>query len=370
MSSPTSRFAPFRRRLPVGWKSPALTLATMMMSAAPLPNAAASAKADTQPADKCPAHAGDRSICGISNPEDMVPLANSEWVIVSGYAPDALYRVSTRTRHVLNLVPGAHVQWNRNAYADCPGPLAAGGMTAHGIALTDGNTPSLFVINHGGREAIEVYKLRRRDASLTWVGCVPLPADMMANSIAQLKSGTLVVTSLGKAKTNFLPDIVAARPTGDVRLWSRDKGWRIMPHSQGSGPNGLALAPDGRSIYVAMSGSRDIVRMALDGKTAPVHSARLDILPDNLRWTPEGTLITTGMRYDPEVNARCFQGLGCQPRFDVYEITPETLAVKSLSGRFVTRPMPLTTTALCVGDELWVSSISGRNIAVFPLKRD
>ena len=357
------------RRRP-GLKVHALALAAMMISAAPLPSGAASPKGDARPAAKCPADANDRSICGIPNPEDMAPLAKSEWIIVSGYAPDSLYRVSTRTRQALNLVPGVRARWDRKDYAGCPGPLAPGGLTAHGIALTGGPAPSLFVINHGSREAVEVYKVRRRDASLTWVGCVPIPADMTANSIAQLKSGTLVVTSLGKAKTNFLPDIIAGRPTGDVRLWSRDKGWRTLPHSQGSGPNGLALAPDERSIYVAMSGSREIVRMALDGKVKPVRSARLDILPDNLRWTTEGTLITTGMRYDPEVNSRCFRGLSCQPELDVYEVTAKTLAVKSLSGRFESKPMPLTTTALRVGDELWISSVSGENIAVFPLKAD
>ena len=347
-----------------------LTLSAMMLGTVPLPGSAASSKGDAPPAGQCPAAPDDRSICGISNPEDMAPLARTEWIIVSGYTPDSLYRVSTRTRRALNLVPGVRARWNRKVYTDCPGPLVAGGLTAHGLAVSDGHLPSLFVINHGSREAIEVYRLNPRNASLTWTGCVPIPDDMMANSVAQLKSGTLVVTSLGKPKTNVLSDIIAGRPTGDVRLWSKGKGWRTLPGSQGSGPNGLALAPDGRSIYVAMSGSRDIVRMTLDGKAKPVRSAQLDILPDNLRWTPDGALITTGMRYDPEVNARCFQGKECQPRFDVYEIRPTTLAVKSLSDRFDTKPMPITTTALRVDDELWVSSISGKNIAVFPLRPD
>ena len=358
MTIPTSTLARTR----------AVAVAALMLSVSPLPSAAADPKAAPPPAGQCPAHANDRSICGISHPEDMAPLARSEWIIVSGYAPDALYRVSTRTRQARNLVPGIRARWDRKTYADCPGPLAPGGLTAHGIAVTDGPAPALFVINHGSREAIEVYRLDRQDASLSWTGCVPIPADMMANSLAMLKSGTLVVTSLGTPKSNVLSDIIAGRPTGDVRLWSKGKGWRTLPHSQGSGPNGLALAPDERSIYVAMSGSRDIVRMALDGKTKPVRSAQIDILPDNLRWTADGALITTGMRYDPDVNARCFQGKPCQPQFDIYEIAAKTLAVKSLSGRFAPRPMPLTTTALRVRDELWVSSISGTSIAVFPLK--
>ncbi len=318
---------------------------------------------------KCPIDDRDRSICNVPKPEDMAPLANSAWVIVSSYSTDGIYRVDTRTRQAANLVPTARVSWNKRAFRDCPGPLGKGGLTAHGIALTNDAAPLLFVINHGSREAIEVYKVRRRDAALTWVGCVPVPDDVMANSIVRLRSGALVVTSLGTPKTNFLPDIVAGRPTGNVRLWSKESGWSLLAHSQGSGPNGLALAPDERSVYVAMSGSREIVRLALDGSQAPVRSAQLGILPDNLRWTPEGRLITTGMRYDPEVNSRCFSGQPCQPQFDIYEIAADDMAVTNLSGRFESRTMPLTTTALRVGGDLWVSSISGTSIAVFPLTR-
>lgn len=317
---------------------------------------------------ECGAVPGGKSICNVLRPEDIAQLPGTKWVLASGYAKDALYRIDKHTHQPTNLVPEVRVLWNRKTYPECPGPLARDGLTAHGIAVGAGNR-SLLVINHGSREAIEFYRINRRNAGLTWVGCLPLPADMMANSLVQLRTGALIVTSLGKPHTNFLPDIVAGRPTGgDVRRWTRTHGWSILPNSQGSGPNGLALAPDEQSVFVAMSGTRDIVRMALDGQTMPVRSAQMNILPDNLRWTAQGTLTTTGMLYNPETNIRCFQGGSCMPPFDVYEISPETLTVKSWSGRFETRTMPLTTTALRVGNELWVSSIGGESIAVFPLK--
>lgn len=319
-------------------------------------------------APSCPIDANDRSICDVPRPEDMVPLQRSEWVIVSSYSPDALYRVSTRTRQAVNLVPDARAQWNRRVFPTCPGALPTGGLTAHGLALADGAKPLLFVINHGSREAIEVYQVRKRDAALTWVGCLPLPDDMMANSLVRLRSGDLVVTSLGKHGTNPLPGIIAGSPTGDVRLWSKAAGWSRLAGSEGSGPNGLALSADQRSVYVAMSGSREVVQMWLDGKTPPRRSIQLNILPDNLRWTMRGTLITTGMRYDPEKNARCFGDKDCLPPFDVYEITPGSLAVESLSDRIPFRSLPLTTTALEVGNDLWISGVGGQSITVLPLK--
>ena len=318
-------------------------------------------------AQSCAVDGGKHSICGVSKPEDMVPLTGSEWVIVSGYSPDSLYRVSSRRRTVTNLAERTRIRWNRQDYADCPGPLKPGGLTAHGIAIVEGRSPRLLVINHGGREAIEVYGMRKRDAALTWIGCVPIPSDMMANSIVPLPSGGFAVTNLGNPKANVLDDIIAGRPTGDVRLWSLREGWKILPNSQGSGPNGLALSRDGRSIYVVMSGSRDIVRMRLDGGAAASRSAPMQILPDNLRWTPGGTLVTTGMRFDPEANLRCFKTPNCRPPFDIYEVDPGSLSVSSLAGRFSPRPMTLPTTALRVGNELWISSIGGDRIAIFGL---
>ena len=309
---------------------------------------------------------GLRSVCGVSKPEDMVPLVGSAWVIVSGYKPDAIYRVDRRSHQAVNLAASIRIQWNKRDHPGCPGPLVRGGLTAHGIAVVDGKSPALLVINHGSREAVEIYKVRRRDAALTWVGCVPVPGDMMANSIAPLASGGFAATSLGKPGTNVLLDIVAGRPTGEVRLWSRREGWKTLPNSQGSGPNGLAVARDGRSIYVNMSGSRQIVRMYLDGRPA-MRSAQIDILPDNLRWGTNGKLTTTGMRFDPGSNMSCLSRPGCHPPFDVYEVDPGTLTATSLSWRFKATPMPLATTALRLGDELWVSSIGGERIVIFPL---
>lgn len=341
-----------------------------LLLAAVLGTCSFGAAVEAADAEQCPINGDDNSICNVPKPEDMAPLANSEWVIVSSYSTDAVYRVSTRTRQPMNLIPNARARWDKKAYPDCPGPLSKRGLTAHGIAATEDAKPLLFVINHGSREAIEVYRVRPRNAALTWIGCVPVPDDMMANSIVRLRSGGLVVTSLGKPKTNVLADIVAGRPTGDVRQWSKASGWVRLVDSEGSGPNGLALAPDQRSVYVAMSGSREVVQIWLDGTTAPRRSQKLGILPDNLRWTARGTLITTGMQFDPETNMGCFQGKACLPPFDVYEITPGSLAIKSLSGRFETRTLPLTTTALEVGKELWISGLGGKSIAVFPLKAE
>lgn len=347
------------------WRQAILGLA-VITSAALVGGCVSKEKIDNPAGDACNAGGDSQMICGVSKAEDMAPLANTKWVIVSGFAVDTLYRINRRTRAVENLVPKARSEWNRQAFSACPGPLAPGQLVAHGISIGPGADPYLYVINHGGREAVEVYGLDKEDAGLTWIGCVLIPHDMMANSVVSLRTGDLIVTSLGTPQSDVLGDIVAGRPTGNVRIWSAEGGWRILPRSEGSGPNGIAISPDERFIYVAMSGSRQVVRMAVDGSTESIRSGTMAILPDNLRQTERGTLLTTGMKYDPETNTSCFRNPQCQPPFDVYEIDPATMTVKSLSDIIDDSSLPLTTTALQVDDELWLSSINGEGIAVFP----
>lgn len=352
-----------------GTRTSLLMLCAMLLFAFSLPSQAIAAQQPaTSSAAPCPSYESDRSVCDVAHPEDMIPLPGSEWVIVSGYSSDGLYRVSTRTHEATNMLKEARSRWNRTAYPSCPGPLETGAFTGHGITLSGRKSPQLLVINHGRREAIEIFNLRRRDAALTWIGCIPIPADMMANSLVVLPSGSLIVSSLGTPGTDFLADIIAGRPTGNVRTWSAKQGWGTLPGSRGSGPNGLALSNDGESIYVAMSGSREIVRMYLDGKTAPTRSSKMNILPDNIRFTPDGRLITTGMRYEPDVNVRCFKEANCKPAFEVYEADPDSLALTILTDRIRYRSIPLPTTALRIGQDVWISSLGADRVFVFPYR--
>jgi hypothetical protein len=69
---------------------------------------------------------------------------------------------------------------------------------SHGLNIRPGanDHSTLYVVGHGGREAIEVFEV---DASgerpvLTWNGCVIIPEGQEANSVASLSDGSLLVT--------------------------------------------------------------------------------------------------------------------------------------------------------------------------------
>ena len=87
-----------------------------------------------------------------------------------------------------------------------------------------------------------------------------------------------------------------------------------------------------------------------------------------IRFTPDGRLITTGMRYEPDVNVRCFKEANCKPAFEVYEADPDSLALTILTDRIRYRSIPLPTTALRIGQDVWISSLGADRVFVFPYR--
>ena len=136
-----------------------------------------------------------RFLCGPVNPEDLAPVPQSPWVIVSsreGY----LYLADTRdhTSTVLFPTETSRAQHDTATYGACPGPLTSQ-FRPHGLNLRpgDGGAHTLLVVGHGGRESIEVFELDTGGTSptLTWVGCVVAPEALGLNSVVALPEGWL-----------------------------------------------------------------------------------------------------------------------------------------------------------------------------------
>ena len=60
-----------------------------------------------------------------------------------------------------------------------------------------GETHTLYVVGHGGQEAVEVFRLDASGAAptFTWVGCVVAPDMVGLNSVAVLPDGGFAVTN-------------------------------------------------------------------------------------------------------------------------------------------------------------------------------
>src|SRR4029453_769374 len=142
-------------------------------------------------------------ICGVQNPEDLVLVPNTRWMLASGMGPGSgLHLVDTRAKKVTTVygVGTATARADKTKYANCPGPLDPKLAVLHGLSLreTSNARHTVYATNHVGRESVEVFEL---DAALpvptaTWIGCVLLPKDMGANSVASFGDGSLLGTAL------------------------------------------------------------------------------------------------------------------------------------------------------------------------------
>ena len=332
----------------------------------------------------CAPAAGLSFICGVQNPEDLVLVPGTQWLLVSGLAPGAgLNLVDTQAKSVRKLyAPGtANTRPDRTRFAGCPGPLDPKEAVLHGLALRPAaeGRYTVYATNHGGRESVEVFELTVGSGgsagapSATWIGCVLLPPMLAANSVAVFSDGTLVATVLILPGKTF-EDAFAMRNTGIVLQWSPGtpafvelKGTELVAN------NGIETSPDDGEFYVASTPTRRVYAFSRSKPGAgPRGFAQLrDFGPDNVRWTADNRLITAGLIDDePACGGRPKdeKGIRCPMGYAVATIDPKTLTATEIARGPRTPSFTGTAMAAIVGNELWLGSFLADRLAHRPLR--
>ena len=295
-------------------------------------------------------------VCGPVSPEDLVPLPQSPWILVSSMEDDGrLHAADTRNHSTTSLYPIASSRPRHDTamYGACPGPIS-GQFRPHGLSLRpgDGNVHTLYVVRHGERESVEVFEVDARGGTpaLTWVGCVVAPDGVGLNSVAALPGG-------GFGVTNF------QRPVGELWEWQPSNGWAKVPGSETAGPNGLEASADGQWFYIGGWGTRSLIRLSR-GQT-PVQKETVDVgfHIDNVRWAPDGSLLAAGHRGNaPESIFACLgQGECDGVTSRVAKVDPERLTAEEIVRYPSNDRIILGTVAIQVGDEIWVGGVGGGN---------
>ena len=319
-------------------------------------------------------------VCGPRNAEDIVQIGDSQWLILSGMStaaqgggtatPGQLYLVDHDRKTYEPWFPGVVPRLDLDAatFGACPGPLDVQNFSAHGLALReDGeDTYKLYITSHGAREAIEIFDVDASGAkpAIVWRGCVVLPERTSSNSVAILSDGGFVTTKMmDPTDPRGFAGILAGEVSGNVYEWHPGGAVRAVPGTELSGANGIELSPDERWMYVAAIGSREVVRFdrAADPVTKDV--VTLDVRPDNLRWTDDGTLYTAGGNFVPP--AQCATP-PCATGWSVIEIDPDTLETKRVAGVDQNAALQGASTGLAVGDEIWIGTFRGDRVGYLP----
>lgn len=337
---------------------------------------------DCRPAD------GVTPICGFQNPEDLAILPGGAWVAISQLPgsegePGSLVAFRNSDDRQRELFPPPEdlgIDLNSSQPVEgwgdtaCPGPPDRSAFSPHGIDVRSiaGGSPRLAAVNHGGREAIELFEVvyALGGPALGWRGCVPLPEGVLANDVAILGDGGLVTThqmaTLGGFESAVdLVRLFTGGDTGDVLVWRSETGWASVPGSNGAFPNGIAVSEDGREIYFSEWSQKRLVRLRLDA-SGDRRRTSIDLPhhPDNLSWTRDGRLLVTGQLGPLGEVIACGQIKSgtCALAFSVLRVEPSTLESELILDHAATS-MGAGTSALQVGNEILIGTFAGDRIA-------
>lgn len=356
------------------------TAETMETSASPASAEENSPEVTTSSAADTAAAAGwsEKLIDAPYKPEDLVETSSGA-VIVSAMAENpgesgssgSLYYMDPDTTEISSAWPSESVNndLNNELFAECSGPLTDDETSPHGITVESGDdgTERLYVVNHGGRESIEVFDVHNDEGQpgLTWIGCVELPEGSFGNGVAADpdSDGFFVTHFLNPADMeNEFQRAFAGEDTGHVLHWTPESGWTQLAESTMSTPNGIAVSEDGESLYVASWGGRKLVEM--DPSSGAVRrEVPVDIMPDNLRFTDSGSVLVTGQVIDSFETFVGYEFEGLQPedRYDIFELDPESFTTAVFAEGSVAG-FGNPTTALPVGDKIFVGAVAGTHI--------
>lgn len=358
-------------------------------------------------------------ICGVINPEDVIAIPDTHFIVASGYGGGGgIHFISSRDRTRLQVypTPNPRLRHDAAAYPDCPGPIdpAEGDQfNAHGLnlRLVEEGLYHLYVVHHGFRESIEIFEIDTRyqgavsvspTPGFAWIGCVIAPEAMTLNSVSPLPGGGFAATApfvpagwtppsaatgddepaadademdeaeeaAAAAEPVAPEDIDIAGSYGLVWEWSPAGGWSIVPGSESAGPNGIEASADGEWLYVNLWAGRQVLRLSRGRDPVESQTADLGFHPDNIRWQADGTLLTAG--HDaPDLLARileCIEARCDGMSSNVARVDPDTLAVQDVVDEPATEDFFTATAALQVDDEIWVGSVRGDRIALYPAR--
>jgi hypothetical protein len=309
---------------------------------------------------------GSAFICGFSNPEDIVPIGDTRWLVASSYAglgaaprPGRLYLIDATAKDERELFPGASPDLRLDAamYPTCPG-LDLSGYDTLGLSARE-KSPGiyrLYATSHGAVEAIQAFEIDARGTApkIAWVGCVPLPPNVWANSVTILEDGGFVVTQyFDPSDTESVRKAAEGVSPGALYRWHPGGAVTLIPGSAGlTGANGIEASPDGRYIFVNTMPNQ-VVRFDMNASPPAKVTLSLPIVPDNLRWTPTGDLLTVGSEFHPSWICRRRE---CTP---IYRIDPDAMTATFVANSELTA----ASTALQVGDKIWIGAAWGDRVA-------
>jgi hypothetical protein len=369
----------------------AFLAALVALSISPVALAQGKGGPPAPPLMECGVHGDIDIICGTRSPEDLELAPDGKSLIVSqfvggpagaGVAGLMLFDPAKKT--FTRITPSAEPRkdWGDPA---CPGPIGDA-LRPHGISLLkrSGGAVQVFVVNHGGRESIEMFELKQIGATwdLIWHGCVV--STQAYNDVAAQPDGGFIAThptalqppppppgqakSQEKGKQGPANNLFNGQPSGYVSRWIPGKGETELPGTRAGYPNGVLVSSDGRTMYFNAWTAKEVHKYDLkEGKETGL--VKLDFMPDNISWTSKRTMLAAGVK-GTRGNCPASSSTPCIQAFGIAEIDPAKMQAKTAfdsegKGALISG----VSEALQVGNSIYIGAFQGDRIVKIPFKK-
>jgi len=326
----------------------------------------------------CEPERGIRPICGFQNPEDLSVLDDGTLLVsqmgtMDGAMSGSLAHFDPSSEQLHVLYPGG-AEEPTAGWGDpgCPGPPGKL-LSPHGfdLARRPDNRLALWVVNHGGRESVEIYEVHTDGAvRLTWRGCVIPPEPHFLNDVSALPGGGGFVAThmFPKSESTLVSTFhslrgIAGFDTGYVLEWTPEGGFREVPGTAAPMPNGITTSPDGELLFINMYIGGEVRRVHRSGGEPP-RSVEVRN-PDNITWADDGRLLVASHTGSLGEMMGCngIESGSCPLSFAIVAIDPDTLTTETVFEN-AGPPMGAATVAVQRGDELYMGTFAGDRIIV------
>lgn len=325
------------------------------------------------PVVSCGVHGDIEALCGTHSPEDLEITPDGKYLIATQFVNQgragttgygmALFDLKTKTFAKMAVTDAPDKSWGDAA---CPGPIGDA-LVSHGESLAkrkDGKW-ALYVVNHGGRQSIEMFELKKAAAgwALAWHGCEVAAHDY--NDVAILPDGGFIGTYPTGLNNGGAGGPFSGGVTGYVARWESGKGESEIPGTRIRYPNGVVVGADGRYMYLNEFAGKQVFKYDLSDNKQ-VGSVQVEFLPDNLTWTKEGKLLAAGVK-GARGNCPESSNRPCIQEFGVAEIDPATMKVRAIFDSSTHDPLiGGVSVAFKVGNSIYLGAFMGDRLVKIP----
>jgi sugar lactone lactonase YvrE len=323
----------------------------------------------------CGIHGEIEVFCGTRQPEDLERTPDGKFLIATQYLNQGRGGASGGGMVLFDLTKKTFSRMSETVQRDkawgdpsCPGPVGAA-LVSHGSSLAkrrDGKW-ALYVVNHGGRQSIEMFELQKSAGgwALLWHGCDVALHEY--NDVAILPDGGFV----GSYPYGLSGDgrgAQAGAATGYVARWTPGKGEAEVPGTRMRFPNGVVVSSDGRYMYVNEFSAKVVHKFDLRANSELAHVG-VDFLPDNLTWAGPNRLLVAGVKgargnCPPDSDRACIDGFG------VAEIDASTMKARPVFDSASTDPLISgVSVALKVDDSIYLGAFLRDRIVRIPYRK-